>query len=119
MVERAYLVGVTDPHETEAEAASLLEELEELVTTLDIGVVGKEQVRLRPPRVRYLLGSGRMQGIINAAAAANADCLVIDAELSPAQQRNWELASGLCVIDRQEVILDIFSMRAQTKEAVL
>lgn len=119
MVERAYLVGVTEPHETETEAASLLEELEELVATLEIGIVGRQQVCLRKPHARYLLGSGKMESIVAAAKAAGADCLVLDAELSPAQQRNWELASGVCVIDRQEVILDIFSMRAQTKEAVL
>ena len=119
MVERAYLVGVVESNETTAEAASLLDELEELVSTLEIGIVGKQRVRLRQPQARYLLGSGKMQSIIDKAKTLNADCLVIDAELTPAQQRNWELASGLCVIDRQEVILDIFSMRARTKEAVL
>ena len=48
-----------------------------------------------------------------------ADVIVIDEELSPAQQRNWEEESGLAVIDRQEVILEIFADRAQTREAVL
>ncbi len=119
MVQRAYLVGVVEQKETEADAVSLLDELEELVTTLEIGVVGQQRVRLRQTQARYLLGSGKMESIVEAAKALNADCLVIDAELSPAQQRNWESASGLCVIDRQEVILDIFSMRARTKEAVL
>ena len=45
--------------------------------------------------------------------------IVFGNELSPAQQRNWERESGLVVIDRQEVILDIFAERAHTKEAVL
>ena len=57
--------------------------------------------------------------VIDRARNLGADCLVLDTELSPAQQRNWEAASGLCVIDREEVILDIFSERARTKEAVL
>ena len=44
------------------------------------------------------------------------DCIAFDNELSPAQQRAWEEESGLCVIDRQEVILDIFNLRARTSE---
>jgi GTP-binding protein HflX len=119
MVERAYLVGVTNPDETDAQSASLLEELEDLVRTLQIGIVGREQVRIRQPQARYLMGGGKTDMIIEHARANGADCLIFDAELSPAQQRNWESASGVCVIDRQEVILDIFSERAQTREAVL
>lgn len=119
MVERAYLVGVAGPTETADEAASLLVELEELVGTLRIGIVGKEQVQLRKPQARYLLGTGKVETVIEHARAQGADCLVFDAELSPAQQRNWEAASGVCVIDRQEIILDIFSERARTREAVL
>ena len=119
MVESAFLVGVATQQEPEDEAASLLEELEELVATLGIKITGKQIVRLRKPQARFLLGGGKVDDIITAARSAGADCLVLDVELSPAQQRNWESASGLCVIDRQEVILDIFSMRAQTREAVL
>jgi GTPase len=119
MVERAYLVGVAGPADGDAATASLLDELQELVATLRIGIVGREQVRNRQPQARYLIGGGKMQAILERARAAEADCLVLDAELSPAQQRNWEAASGLCVIDRQEVILDIFSERARTREAVL
>jgi len=119
MVERAYLVGVASQAVPDEETASLLEELEELVRTLGIGIVGREQVRIRQPQSRYLMGSGKTEAVIERARAKGADCLVFDAELSPAQQRNWEAASGVCVIDRQEVILDIFSERAQTREAVL
>lgn len=119
MVERAYLVGVADSSETDGQATSLLDELEELVRTLGIGVVGREQVRIRQPQARYLVGTGKMEAVLERARGAEADCLVLDAELSPAQQRNWESASGICVIDRQEVILDIFSERARTREAVL
>jgi GTP-binding protein HflX len=119
MVERAYLVGVAQQKETESESTSLLDELEELVTTLEIGIVDRKVVRIREPQARYLLGSGKMESIVEAAKLVKADCLVLDAELTPAQQRNWEAASGMCVIDRQEVILDIFSMRARTREAVL
>ena len=119
MVERAYLVGVAMPEETDAEALSLLDELEALVGTLKIGIVGKEPVRVRQPHPHALLGRGQMKAIIAAAKQRRADCLVLDAELSPAQQRNWESASNLCVLGREEVILDIFSERARTREAVL
>ena len=119
MVERAYLVGVAVQDQTDSDCQSLLVELEELVRTLGIGIVGGRRVRVRQPQARYLLGTGKVEAIVRAAREAGADCLVLDAELSPAQQRNWEAASGLCVIDRQEVILDIFSERAQTREAVL
>ena len=48
-----------------------------------------------------------------------ADCSIFDDDISPSQQRNWEALSELCVIDRREVILDIFTARANTREAVL
>ena len=119
MVERAYLVGVYKTGDSETEGASLLEELKELVKTLGIGVIGQELVRVREPQARFFTGSGKTEDLIARAREAGADCLVLDTELTPAQQRNWEAASRLCVIDRQEVILDIFSERARTKEAVL
>lgn len=119
MVQRAFLVGVRMGEETEAHAASLLEELQELVETLKIGIVGREIVRVREPQAHFLLGSGKAETIFEAAKAVEADCLIFDAELSPAQQRNWEKLTKILVIDRQEVILDIFAERAQTREAVL
>ncbi|KAF0095201.1 MAG: GTP-binding protein HflX [Puniceicoccaceae bacterium 5H] len=119
MVERAYLVGVRTSEESEEHANLLLDELEELVETLAIGIVGREIVRIREPQARFLMGSGKAEEVLAAAREIEADCLVFDAELSPAQQRNWEALTKLCVIDRQEVILDIFAERAQTKEAVL
>jgi GTP-binding protein HflX len=119
MVERAYLVGLALPEEQPEATESLLAELNELVTTLGISIVGQETVRIREPQARMLVGTGKADAIISHAHAHHADCLVLDAALTPAQQRNWEAASKVCVIDRQEVILDIFSERARTREAVL
>ncbi|HRE79657.1 MAG TPA: GTPase HflX, partial [Opitutaceae bacterium] len=62
---------------------------------------------------------GKAQEIADQAKAEGADVIVFDEALSPAQQRNWEELSGLAVIDRQEVILEVFADRAQTREAVL
>lgn len=101
------------------EGAELLAELEELVQNLGIAVVEKRLVNLRTPTPATLLGSGKTSELIAAAKEANADLIVIDDALTPAQQRNWEKESGVAVIDREEVILDIFADRAQTREAVL
>ena len=65
------------------------------------------------------MGKGKMAEIIEKSKELNCDCIIFDNELSPNQQRNWENDSDILVIDRQEVILDIFSLRARTKEARL
>lgn len=119
MVERAFLIGAYFARTDESEANSLIEELEELVKTLEIGVIGRACFFVRQRNTRYLTGTGKCAEIIEAAIEAGADCLVFDNELSPMQQRTWEEDSGITVIDREEVILDIFKMRAQTKEACL
>jgi len=118
-VERAMLVAVETPGSTSGEAGDLLDELEELVTNLDIGVVARRLVKLREPNPALLLGKGKAAEIIHDVAELECDVIVFDNELTPAQQRNWEQESRVCVIDRQEVILDIFGERAQTREAVL
>jgi len=121
MVERAMLIGITLPSEDDATTRSLLDELRELVTTLGIGIQHEVQLSIRKPQAKFLLGTGKAETMIELAKAHNCDVIVFDNELTPAQQRNWEQAADdkILVIDRQEVILDIFGKRAQTKEAVL
>lgn len=118
-VERAFLIGAYFDRRDAAEAGALLDELKELVSTLGIGIVGAELVFVRERTARHLLGSGKAAELMDRAKELSADCIVFDNELSPAQQRAWEGESGLCVIDRHEVILDIFNMRARTREARL
>ena len=119
-VSRAYLVGVQTFDMTPGEGAELLGELKELVENLDLEVVRTNLVIMRAgQQPKFLIGSGKTAEIIAEAKAHGADLIVFDKELSPAQQRNWEEESGLAVIDRQEVILEIFADRAQTREAVL
>jgi GTP-binding protein HflX len=117
--ERAFLIGVQTPKMAPGEGAELLSELTELVENLRMTVVRKTLVNLRSPTPATLLGSGKTEELIALAKADGADVIVFDEELSPAQQRNWEKISELVVIDRQEVILEIFADRAQTREAVL
>ena len=121
MVERAMLIGITLPGEDDSTTRSLLDELRELVTTLGIGIQHEVQLSIRKPQAKFLTGSGKAEELIAEAQAHDCDVIVIDNELTPAQQRNWEQAADdkILVIDRQEVILDIFGKRAQTKEAVL
>ena len=119
LVERALLVGVFLDKFKEKEASSLLEELNELVQTLGIGIMDSILVRVRENFPSHLMGKGKMAEIIEKSKELNCDCIIFDNELSPNQQRNWENDSDILVIDRQEVILDIFSLRARTKEARL
>jgi GTP-binding protein HflX len=118
-VERAYLVGVQTPQMAPGEAVELLAELQELVENLGIAVVGTTLVNLRSPSPATLVGSGKVDEIIGAARLLECDVIVFDETLGPAQQRNWEKLAEIAVIDRQEVILDVFADRAQTREAVL
>ncbi len=116
---RAYLVGLQGSDQSRVEAEALLEELAELTANLGIAVPARQLVRIREVNPRFLLGTGKTQEIIAEAKAQNCELVIFDDELHPAQQRNWEAESGLIVIDRQEVILDIFATRARTREARL
>ena len=119
MVERALLVRLSFNRREEDADISLLEELEELVTTLGIGVVSLELGWSRAMHRKYLCGTGKAAEIVELAHAHECDCIVFDNQLAPSQQREWEELAQICVIDREEVILDIFAQRAQTKEATL
>jgi GTP-binding protein HflX len=119
MVENALLVGVYLDKADAKEAQSLLEELRDLVETLNIGIAATRLIKVRERYPSHLMGKGKMAEVIDEARHLNCDCIIFDNELSPRQQRNWETEANLLVIDRQEVILDIFAMRAQTKEARL
>jgi GTP-binding protein HflX len=121
MVEKAMLIGITLPQDSATTTRSLMDELRELVTTLGIGIQHERLISIRKPQAKFLVGSGKAEELIKEAQENGCDVIVFDNELTPAQQRNWEKAADdkILVIDRQEVILDIFGTRAQTKEAVL
>ena len=117
--QRAFLVGIADQNSGIASAREYLEELRELTHTLGVPVCGETIAMVRQVHPKYYVGSGKLEEILEQAAAASADILIFDCELGPSQQRNLEKSSSMKVYDRQEVILDIFAARAQTKEAVL
>lgn len=119
MVERALLVRISFNKRNVDEDISLLEELEELVNTLGIGIAESQLAHSRAMHRKYLCGTGKAEEVVEYARAHECDCIVFDNELAPSQQREWEELAQICVIDREEVILDIFAQRAQTKEATL
>jgi GTP-binding protein HflX len=117
--QRAFLVGVQTPEMPEGEGEELLAELTELVENLGLSIVRAVFVKLRAPSPALFVGKGKAEEIIALAKEDGAEVIVFDSALSPAQQRNWEELAGMAVIDRQEVILEVFADRAHTREAVL
>ncbi len=117
--KRALLVGVILPDAHDVNHAESLDELEELACNLEYQVQEKILVKVRKPQARFLTGPGKAEELVTLAKTHKCGSILFDEPLLPSQQRNWEKVSELNVIDRQEVILDIFADRAQTKEAVL
>lgn len=117
--EAAFLVTLRFQEQKDSEAGQHLEELASLVKTLDIDIADSMIVPVRKVHPRYLVGSGKAEEIKRTARMHHADLIVFDDDLAPSQQRNLEKLTGMTVIDRHEVILDIFARRATTREAVL
>ena len=107
--ERVLLIGVDDS----------LDELAELVCSAGGQVVGSVVQRLERPLAATYIGPGKAQEAKELAWELKADLAVVDDELSPAQARNLEEILEVPVIDRTQVILDIFAQRARTKEGKL
>jgi len=94
-----------------------LDELARLADTAGAQVVGRLTQRLDAPTPNYYIGQGKVGELGDEAGAAGATLVVFDDELSPAQGKNLEAALKLRVMDRAELILDIFARRAKSKEA--
>lgn len=115
--ESAILVGVLMNGRSTEEHP--LEELEGLAVTAGARVVGTLTQRRETPDVTTYLGRGKVEELQRLTAAADADVVIFDNDLAPSQTRNLEQVVGLKVLDRTELILDIFAGRAQTYEARL
>lgn len=114
--ERIVLVGVTFPGETSADTEAGLDELALLVDTAGADVMERVMQRRDHPDAATFLGSGKAEELREICLAVDADTVVFDAELSPAQQRNLEKILARTAIDRTAVILDIFAQNARTPE---
>jgi len=115
--ESAILVGVELP-ENQAGHDNLTE-LAGLVETAGAEIVGRLTQRRQVPDVTTYLGKGKVEQLELMVRATDADAVIFDNNLSPAQIRNLESELKVKVLDRTEVILDIFSTRARTHEARL
>jgi GTP-binding protein HflX len=104
---------------TTIEPEESLAELRELATSAGAEVVGEFFQRKDQPDPATLIGRGKLQEIEGAAASAGADLLIFDHELSPSQQRNIEDVVKVRVLDRTQLILDIFARHARTREGQL
>jgi GTP-binding protein HflX len=115
--ESAVLVGVFLSDHPGDDAA--LAELAGLAETAGAEIVGRLTQRRDVPDVTTYLGKGKLEQLERMVKATEASVVIFDNDLSPAQTRNLEHAVGVKVLDRTEVILDIFSTRARTHEARL
>ncbi|MBK8499886.1 MAG: GTPase HflX [Flavobacteriales bacterium] len=115
--ERAVLIGLITPGQDDERAKEYLDELEFLATTADIRTLKRFMQRMARPDGRSYIGSGKLAEVKAWMEANDADCVIFDDELSPAQQRNIEKELEKPVLDRPRLILDIFARRARTAHA--
>ncbi len=113
--ERAVLVGIDHGEGVQAEAD--LAELVELARTAGAVVAHKELVYRPSLDPRYAVGRGKVDELVSHAYHQNAGTLIFGVELSAAQARELEAVTGLKVLDRTQLILDIFAQHARTPEA--
>ena len=115
--ERAVLVGVITQYETAEQSKEYLEELQFLVDTAGAKTVKIFTQKLQKPDRSTFVGAGRLEDIKAFVTEEEIDIVVFDDELTPSQLRNIENALGVKILDRNNLILDIFAGRAQTAQA--
>ncbi|MCY3546578.1 MAG: GTPase HflX [Gemmatimonadetes bacterium] len=116
-VDRAILVGTPGDTERAEDAREHLAELGRLTDTAGGVIVGRLVQRRRSPGPRYYLGRGKAAELSELVREHDANLIIFDDELTPAQGKNLEELCGVRVMDRAELILDIFATRARTHEA--
>jgi len=117
--EKAVLVGMDPGGPENRGGQEHLDELAELAATAGAEVVALLTQRRKRPDPAYGIGFGKAKELAHQVQASAADLVVFDNELSPAQRRNLEEMTTVRVIDRTDLILDIFAQRARTREAKL
>jgi GTPase len=111
--------GAKAPSIPEFSAEESLDELHTLATSAGATVVGELLQRRDRPDPATLIGAGKLEEIAGAAESSHADLILFDHDLSPSQQRNIERILHKRVIDRTQLILDIFARHAKTREGQL
>jgi len=115
--EKAVLVGVIHPGQSDAEVKDYLNELEFLADTAGAVTLKRFIQRIEAPNPRTYIGTGKVMEIADYVTANKVDIVIFDDDLSPSQVRNIENATGCRVLDRTNLILDIFAGRAKTSYA--
>lgn len=117
-MERAFIVGVNiDKKPQEFEQA--MEEMVSLAAACDMEVVGRIEQNMESANTATYIGSGKVEEVREMARALEADIVIFDNGLSPIQLRNLQRELDCPVMDRTTLILEIFSVRARTREAKL
>lgn len=117
--ERVFLVGAELKAQEAWQVRDSLDELAELANTAGGEVVGDGTQRLEAPLPATFIGSGKAEEFAKTCAAQKVDTVVFDDELSGMQARNLEAIFNCKVLDRTSLILDIFALRARTREGKL
>ncbi len=115
----ALLVGIYSGNVEKEQCLDHLDELESLADTFGVETWGKMACAVRKIEVATFIPTGKVEEIAIAVEEKKVNLVIFDDEISPAQQRNLEKALKVAVMDRTELILEIFAQRAQTKEARL
>ncbi len=115
--EKAVLVGLINQEQDETKAREYIEELEFLALTAGATVVGKFFQKLDTPNTATFVGTGKLDEISNYLKIHEVGTIIFDDELTPTQLRNIEKRLECKVLDRTNLILDIFAKRAQTAYA--
>jgi GTP-binding protein HflX len=112
--DRAILIFIKEPKDIYLEEK--MEELEELARTAGVSVVGKVVQKRVSPDPKYVIGKGKLVEVMILAMRNRANLLIFDRELTPSQVRALTEVTDLRVIDRTQLILDIFAQRASSRE---
>lgn len=115
--ENAILVGLITQNQDEEKLMEYMDELEFLTETAGANVIKRFTQKLDQPNPRTFVGTGKLEEIINFAQENEIDTIIFDDELTPSQLKNLEKEIDRKIIDRTNLILDIFAQRAQTSYA--
>lgn len=115
-MERAYLATIDLNERSGFSVEDLKSELKELALSSGLGVAGEIIIRREEPTPDLYIGKGKAEELRLEIESSNAGCLIISEDLSFTQQRNLEDIVGIKVIDRTQLILDIFAQRAKSSE---
>jgi len=117
--DKAIVVAVQRSSHSETEVQDAMDEMEQLALTAGVQVLDRLRYRLRRSSAAILIGTGQAEELAARVAACGAQVVLFDEDLSPVQGRNLESSLGVRVVDRTQVILDIFAQHAQTSEGRL